>query len=640
MTSTFPFSAIVGQETLKRGLVLAVVQPSLGGVLVRGTKGVAKSTTVRALAGLLPPIQTIAGCPFQRFPQESVPAWPVPADAAIISKSVPLVELPLGATEDRVLGSLHLEKALQGQRSFEPGLLAAANRGILYIDEVNLLPDHLVDILLDAAASGVHQVEREGLSLRHPARFVLIGTMNPEEGELRPQLLDRFGLVVDVADLADSQDRAEAVRRRLAFESDPAIFCEQWNPAEQMEAQRIVRAQEILASVTVSPDLLQAISERCLSAGVDGLRADLTMAKAAAAWAAYQGRTNVEVADLDVVAELALAHRRTTPPVPPVPPPHRGSNNEDRGWKNEDGGSKIEDRKVSSSNINLRSSILDSQTSLLPSSGDFVSRLQPDREMLRHSDWKGLWRKGTNPTHGRAKGLLQAYRKQSILSWAGTIRAGSLHQIERGRSDQDAPVILRMEDLRGSPMRGPAGCLLLFVVDASGSMAARQRMRQTKSAVLSLLTQAYERRDQIALLAFRGKGTELVLSPTRALRVARRAVERLPVGGTTPLALGLTEARRLVYRQRRRQPRQPIWLVLLTDGRTNVGLAGGDPWANALTAGRALVRGGLHSVVIDTETGWPLFGRAGELAQAMGAACIPLKEVLGRPLPERRRAAV
>ena len=188
--------------------------------------------------------------------------------------------------------------------------------------------------------------------------------------------------------------------------------------------------------------------------------------------------------------------------------------------------------------------------------------------------------------------------------------------------------------------RGPGGCLLLFVVDASGSMAARQRMRQTKSAVLSLLTQAYERRDQIALLAFRGKGTELLLSPTRALRLARRAVERLPVGGTTPLALGLTEARRLACRQRRRQPRQPIWLILLTDGRANVGLGGGDPWANALTAGRALVMEGLHSVVIDTEIGWPRFGRAAELAGTMRAPCIPLNEVLGRPWPERRRVAV
>lgn len=633
MAPNFPFSAIVGQETLKRALLLSVIQPSLGGVLIRGTKGVAKSTTVRALAGLLPPIETVAGCPFQRFPTESVPGWPLPDGAAIISKPVPLVELPLGATEDRVLGSLHLEKALHGQRSFEPGLLAAANRGILYIDEVNLLPDHLVDILLDAAASGMHQVEREGLSLRHPARFVLVGTMNPEEGELRPQLLDRFGLVVDMTDLADSQDRTEAVTRRLAFESDPAGFMQRWKEAEEEKSQRIVRAQQLLPDVTISANLLQAISERCLAAGVDGLRADLTMAKAAIAWAGYQGRTEVEDADLDVVADLALGHRRTKPPEPPAPPPNGGLKSEERGARSEDG------TASAPSKINPRSSILDVQSSLLPSSGLFVPRLEPKAELLRHSDQQGRWRNGADRKTWRAQGLLRAYHKDSVISWTGTIRAASLGQRERGRSNQDGAVILRMEDLRGWPRRGAGGCLLLFVVDASGSMAARQKIRQTKSAILSLLKQAYERRDQIALLAFRGIGTVLVLSPTRAMRVARQAVERLSVGGTTPLALGLLEARRLACRQRRRQPRQPIWLILLTDGRANVGIDGRDPWTSALAAGRTLRIEGLKSMVIDTEMDWPRLGRVSELAQAMDAACIPLKEALGRPLPEGRCVA-
>jgi magnesium chelatase subunit D len=641
MLPTFPFSAIVGQETLKRALILTVIQPSLGGVLIRGTKGVAKSTAVRALANLLPPIETVAGCPFQRFPKESLPDWPLPGDAVVITKSVPLVELPLGATEDRVLGSLHLEKALRGERSFEPGLLAAANRGILYIDEVNLLPDHLVDILLDAAASGVHHIEREGFSLQHPARFVLIGTMNPEEGELRPQLLDRFGLVVDIADLADARDRAEAVRRRLEFESDPAGFQEKWKSAEEIESERIVCAQQLLVNVVLSEDILQAISERCLVAGVDGLRADLTMAKAAAAWAAYQGRTDVESADLDVVAELALAHRRTTPPVPPPPDP--ASKKEDRGSKIEDGRPKIEDR-TSSSVLQPQSYILPSRSSfsphssLLPSAGIFVPRIQPGSQTL--SEWRGRWRHGSDPRRGRAKGYLRAYAKQTILSWAGTIRAASLHQRDRGRSGPNDAMILRIEDLRGWPKRGPGGCLLLFVVDASGSMATRQRMRQTKSAILSLLMQSYQHRDQIALMAFRGSSTEIVLSPTCGLRSALRAIERLPVGGTTPLALGLMEAQRLAHRQQRRQPRQPIWLILLTDGRANVALAQGDPWRDALTASRALRSNGLKSLVINTETGWPRFHRSMELAQVMGASCVPLDEVLGRPLSQRHRMAV
>ncbi|HMC63930.1 MAG TPA: ATP-binding protein, partial [Gemmataceae bacterium] len=339
----FPFSAIVGQETLKRALLLSVIQPTLGGVLIRGTKGVAKSTAVRALAGLLPPIEAVAGCPFQRAPGEVVLDWPMPTDVPVVARPVPLVELPLGATEDRLLGSLHLEKALRGERAFEPGLLAAANRGILYVDEVNLLPDHLVDILLDAAASGIHRVEREGLSLCHPARFVLIGTMNPEEGDLRPQLLDRFGLVADVKDLTDPADRAEAVRRRLAFEARPERFAVEWQAADAAEAERIVQAQRLLPEVRVPEAILQAAIERCVAAAVEGLRADLTLCRAASAWAAYHGRTEPGPEDLDAIAELALAHRRTRPPEPP-PDGERGS--AERGARNADRGAPSRERET------------------------------------------------------------------------------------------------------------------------------------------------------------------------------------------------------------------------------------------------------------------------------------------------------
>jgi magnesium chelatase subunit D len=348
--SVFPFSALVGQENLKRALLLGVIQPGLGGVLIRGTKGVAKSTAVRALAALLPPIETIAGCPFQRRPGETLSAWPLPEDAAVVSRPVPLIELPLGATEDRVLGELHLEKAMRGERALEPGLLAAANRGILYIDEVNLLPDHLVDVLLDASASGVHRLEREGLSLTHPARFLLIGTMNPEEGELRPQLLDRFGLAVDVTDLTDPALRAEAVRRRLAFESDPEAFAARWQADNAELARRIVAAQRLLPEVQIADEVLHTLSERCVAAGVEGLRADLTLCQAARAWAAFEGRTSVQPADLDAVAELALAHRRRTPP-------------DSGGGRIEDRGSKIENGR--SRAVNLRSSILHPRSSIL-----------------------------------------------------------------------------------------------------------------------------------------------------------------------------------------------------------------------------------------------------------------------------------
>lgn len=626
MQRTFPFSALVGQAALRRALLLGVIQPLLGGVLIRGTKGVAKSTAVRALAALLPPIEAVAGCPFRRAPGEDLPDWPLPAGAAVVTRPAPLVELPLGATEDRVLGSLHLERALRGERAFEPGLLAAANRGILYIDEVNLLPDHLVDVLLDAAAGGVQHVEREGLSLRYPARFVLVGTMNPEEGDLRPQLLDRFGLVVDVADLADPADRAEAVRRRLAYEADADAFAAAWQEADRAEAERIEQARRRLPQVRVSDDLLGAVSARCLAAGVEGLRADLTLCRAACAWAAYQGRAEVEPADLDAVAELALAHRRTRPPEPPAgPPPREHTPRSDPAARPANGPAGAPMQRPAAPEQRFTSA------------GLFAARVGPEARSLARSPVAGRWR-GAAPRRVTASGQVRVYRSGWALSWSATLRAAALRPA--GRHPSDGRVVLVGDDLRGRPREGPAGCLLLFVLDTSGSMAAWQRMRQTKAAVLALLLQAYQRRDRVALLGFRGTGAELVLPPTRGLRAARQALEELPVGGATPLAHGLAAASRLVRGQQRRQPRRPVWTVLLTDGRTNVPLATADPWHDALAQARTLAACGPECLVVDTEVGWPRFGRAGRLAEALAAPCLSLEAVLGRPLPERWRLAV
>jgi magnesium chelatase subunit D len=629
MQRPFPFSALVGQATLQRALLLSVIQPLLGGVLVRGTKGVAKSTAVRALAALLPPIDVVAGCPFQRAPGETIPDWPLPDSAPTVSRPVPLVELPLGATEDRVLGSLHLERALRGERTFEPGLLAAANRGILFVDEVNLLPDHLVDVLLDAAASGIHHVEREGLSLQHPARFVLVGTMNPEEGDLRPQLLDRFGLVVDVVDLANPADRVEAVRRRLAYEADPMAFTATWRDADRAEAERVVEARRRLPQVRVGDELLQAMSARCLAAGVEGLRADLTLCRAACAWAAYQGRTAVEPADIDAVAELALAHRRTRPPEPPG-----GPGKQERPSRGE-----AETRPANGAASASKSGQAPSAMSpeqRFTSAGLFAARVRPDARSLDRSPLAGRWRKGASRQAGGAAGILRMYQPGWALAWSATLRAAALHP----EVTAEGRVVLRGDALRGRPRPGPAGCLLLFVVDTSGSMAAWQRMRQTKTAVLALLVQAYQRRDRVALLAFHGQRADLVLPPTHGLSRARQALEDLPVGGPTPLAHGLAAASALVRRQQRRQPRQPIWTVLLTDGRANVPLMTSDPWRDALVQARTLAACGTESLVVDTEVGWPRFDRAGRLAEALRAPCLALEAVLGRPLPERGRLAV
>jgi magnesium chelatase subunit D len=629
---TFPFSAIVGQETLKRALLLAVIQPSLGGVLIRGTKGVAKSTAVRALASLLPPIETVAACPFQRSPGECIADWPLPADSPVVTRAVPLVELPLGATEDRVLGSLHLEKAMRGQCAFEPGLLAAANRGILYIDEVNLLPDHLVDVLLDAAGNGVHRVEREGLSLCHPARFVLIGTMNPEEGELRPQLLDRFGLVVDVSDLTGARNRAEAVGRRLAYEADPETFVGRWQAADDEEARRVIQAQALLPRVRISEGVMHGAIERCLAAGAEGLRADLALCRAASAWAAYHARVQVEPADLDAVSELALAHRRGRPPEPSGP----GGRSQASGVRGQEGGNGSQ----AGGTPPLRVGSAEPHAEVFQAEGLHRCRLGAPTEALARSSHEGRWTVGRSRRPGRMQGRLTAYMPGAALAWDATLRAAAPYQAERRGTPDNGRVLLRVADLRARPRHGPAGCLLFFLVDCSGSMAACQRMRRTKAAILALLTQAYQRRDRVAMLAFHGNNAELVLRPTRGLPAARRALEVLPVGGTTPLAQGLAAGRALIQRERRRDPQQSIWTVVLTDGRANVSISSNDPWQDALAEAKRLTDCASACLVIDTETGWPCFGRACELANALGADYLPLDDVLGKPLADPWRRAV
>ncbi len=323
MKQPFPFSAIVGQDEMKRAILVTAVDPSVGGVLILGDRGTGKSTAVRALAALLPPIRATRGCPYHCDParpsmscnacreagwSRNAPGESKPCEVDLIP--VPVVDMPLGATEDRVVGALDLEKALsQGQKSFEPGLLARANRGFLYIDEVNLLEDHLVDLLIDVAASGENVVEREGLSVRHPARFVLVGSGNPEEGELRPQLLDRFGLAVEVRTPTDITTRVEVIKRRDAYERQPEAFCTHWKREDQKIRQQIEAARKRVAELSVPDSVLEQAATLCLHLGTDGLRGELTLLRAARAWAALEGHAEVTLQDLRAVAPSALRHR-------------------------------------------------------------------------------------------------------------------------------------------------------------------------------------------------------------------------------------------------------------------------------------------------------------------------------------------
>lgn len=317
MLQLYPFTAIVGQDRMKRALVLTAISPQIGGVLVRGERGTAKSTAARALAALLPELQVVSDCPFSCDPQRPELLCDICRQRRETGETLPVatrrtrfVDLPVSATEDRVVGTLDIERAIKlGERHFEPGVLAAANRGLLYVDEVNLLDDHVVDLLLDSAAMGVNVVEREGISFSHPARFILVGTMNPEEGDLRPQLLDRFALCVDIHGIADTESRVEILKRRMAYEQDPTSFCSDWCPAEAALSERIARARELLPGVTYAPEDLYTIAQLTAEMQVDGHRADIVILKAALAHAAFQGQTRISETDIILAAELALPHR-------------------------------------------------------------------------------------------------------------------------------------------------------------------------------------------------------------------------------------------------------------------------------------------------------------------------------------------
>jgi magnesium chelatase subunit D len=621
MSFHYPFAAIVGQAQLKRALLLCAINPGLGGVLVRGDKGTAKSTASRALAAVLPPIARVKGCAFNCLPGaayvhcEACQAH----DAQPAPTPVPFITLPLGATEDRVLGSLDFERALKdAKKAFQPGLLAAAHRGILYIDEVNLLADHLVDVLLDVAAMGTNTIEREGLSISHPARVTMIGTMNLEEGDLRPQLLDRFALMVDVEAPKDSAIRSEVVRRRLAFEADPQLFCENWHTETVGLQAQLLAAQQLLPQVILSDSLLDFISRLCCEFGVASLRADIVMNKAARALAALEGRRIVTAEDVRDAAELVLPHRRRrqpfeqagldseklqqlmhemqSEPKPENPEVAEPPELEDNAADEDKQGSDATAEQVFDATrpAGVGSIVLESRAAVDPSG--------------RRSTGIGIHR-------GQYMQSIQNDAPSHIAVDA-TIR----HAIFRNPSEFQ----VTRADLHEKVRVGKNACLILLVVDASGSMAARRRMELVKGTVLGLLEDAYQRRDQVAVIAFRGTQSELMLSPTRHVEQAQLSLQELPTGGRTPLAHALQTATEVLARNARSESLTPL-LAVLSDGKANVALSeGGDPWQQSLAIAAKLAEQGIPALVLDTEQGFVKMGRARELADALRAEHLPL----------------
>jgi magnesium chelatase subunit D len=642
----YPFSAIVGQEDLKLALLVNAVSPEVGGVLVRGEKGTAKSTAVRALAGLLPSLRVVSGCPYScdpEAPNPECPAGPHQPDAPIGTRPVRLVELPVGASTDRLAGTLDIEKALsEGRKAFEPGLLAAAHRGILYVDEVNLLSDHLVDLLLDVAAMGVNHVEREGVSVRHPSRFILVGTMNPEEGDLRPQLLDRFGVTVEVSGSPEPADRVEVVRRRLRYEAAPEEFAEVWSAADEELAASVVSARTRLPAVDLDEDILFRISTLCAELGVDGLRGDLVTAKTARTLAAWDARSEVLLDDVKRAALLALSHRRRRGPFEqpgmdpeelenalsedPDPPdgPEGGeippSTSEDRGEGSL--GAREPEPSEARTGAGERSHAAADPFDPVRLEAPEKGKGGPLGRRSRVSGESG------HPVADREIG-----GRPRDVALAATIRASAPHQRARGR--EGPGLVVRRDDLRENVREGREGNLILFLVDASGSMAARKRMSAVKGAVLSLLNDAYQRRDKVALISFRKQEARILLPPTSSVELAAPRLEELPTGGRTPLAAGLEKAAEVLKREELRDRERRPLLVLLTDGRAT---AGPDP----LKAAASLRSLGATSFVVDTEEGYVRLEMAEGLAGAMGARCLRLEGLRAEllvELVERRRVA-
>ncbi len=607
----YPFSAIVGHDQLRLALLLCAVRPEIGGALIRGEKGTAKSTAVRGLAALL--------------------------SAATGNAEAGLVEMPLGATEDRVIGSLDLQRVLRdGEHAFSPGLLARAHGGVLYVDEVNLLHDHLVDVLLDAAAMGRVHIERDGISHSHEARFVLIGTMNPEEGELRPQLLDRFGLTVDVHASRDVDVRMQVIRQRMAYEADPEAFAERYADADAELARRIAAARALVDDVALPDNELRRIAALCAAFDVDGMRADLVIARTAVAHAAWRGANTVEEQDIRVAAELALPHRRRRDPFDdpgidrdqldealaragsdpePDPDPPGGGQSAAHGIGAATRDSQTSARPQPPKPSAPPSKVFRTRALTVPGVGDGAPGR---RSRARNTSGSVVAAADGGDTSSGAHGL---HLFATLLSAAERAGAGPLRP--------------NPEDVRRAIREGREGNLVIFVVDASGSMAARDRMAAVSGATLSLLRDAYQRRDKVAVITFRQQEARLLLPPTSSAHIAGRRLARFDTGGKTPLAEGLLAARELIIRERARdRARRPL-VVVLTDGRAT---AGPDPLGRSRIAAARLLAEGAAAVVVDCETSYVRLGLARQLAHQLGAPAVRLEQLRADHLTQAVRS--
>ena len=608
---TYPFTAIVGQDLMKLALILNAINPKIGGLLIKGTKGTAKSTAVRALADLLPEIDVIKDCPFNCNPhnlKESCHECQHKIidkklnDTDIQSHKMRVINLPINATEDRVVGTIDIKKALEeGLKALEPGILAEANRNILYIDEVNLLADNVADVLLDSAAMGINIIEREGISIHHPSNFILVGTMNPEEGNLRPQLLDRFGLSVEAKPILDINKRVKIIKFVEDYHIDPHKFHDKFETNQKELREKIVKARKILDKVKISDDQLENIAKLSIKLKIDSHRADITINITAKTIAAFHGRINVLDEDIKIAAKLALAHRLRKLPFEEQTIDEDDIEKlfEEQDKQETQNLDKYEDENLNDKEIlNLKEEVFGIDT------GMATDRLLEKKRFLKDMNISG--QRILHPTRdkrgkyiGGQKPKNFDFKSSSDIAVLETINKAVLEPDNKIAISNGEKLKIKKEHIHIKKRIGKSSYLFIFCVDASGSMGVSERMKAVKGVIFSILQSNYIYRDKVSLVVFRKENAEVILPPTRSTDLAYKLLKEIPTGGTTPLIKGLIQSLDIALEEKRKKTGYIPLIILISDARGNVFY--NDAIDDILKTGEEISKNQIDMIIIDTE---------------------------------------